>query len=214
MPESTSSQPTAGRVILIRHGETDWNLERRSQGWQDQPLNEKGLRQAELMGSYVRDRFNITSLWSSDLLRCMQTAEAIGLPVTPSQTIRELHFGEWEGRIWPELHLEAPELAGKFVSGDPTFQAPGGEQMGNLVERGKTFIEEAELLNGHGDIGVVAHGGSLKGLIVALLGLPTNAMGKFHFSNTSVSVVDAAPGLVRLHSMNDTSHLRDAPPMV
>lgn len=167
-----------------------------------------------MVGDYVKSRFEVETVWSSDLQRCLCTAEQIGVPVRPSQTLRELRFGDWEGRNWPELHEEAPALAALFVSGDPAFQAPGGERLGDLVTRGEKFIEEACLRDVGGDVAVVAHGGSLKGLLVALLGLPDSSLGKFHFSNSSVSVIDTVPGLVRLHSLNETSHLADALPMI
>jgi broad specificity phosphatase PhoE len=203
------------RLILIRHGETDWNIERRSQGWNDQPLNDHGHRQAALVCQYVQKRFAVETVWSSDLRRCTQTARALGLPVRETRQLRELRFGDWEGRLWPELHTEEPALAGRFVAGDPAFQAPGGEPLGNLVRRARRFIGEAEVLNSAGtDTVIVGHGGSLKGLTVALLNLPDTALGKFHFSNASVTVVDTAPGLIRLHSLNDTSHLAEAQPFV
>ena len=195
------------RIILARHGETDWNVERRSQGWNDQPLNEHGLKQAALLGGHVRARFDIRQAWSSDLTRCTQTAEAIGLPYQTARGLRELHFGQWEGRLWPELHREAPELAAKFVRGDPSFQAPGGERLGDLVVRAGRFIEETGLTSGDGDVLVISHGGMLRSLIVALLGLPADSVGRFSCNNCSVSIVTAVPGLVRLESLNDTAHL-------
>ena len=194
---------------MVRHGETDWNIERRSQGWNDQPLNAKGLKQAELVGTYVRQTYSPTKVWSSDLKRCMETAGAISSNVTPDPLLRELRFGDWEGRLWPELHVEAPELAAKFVSGDPSFQAPGGERMGDLVTRARSFIEGSGIREIEGDCVIVSHGGLLKGLLVALLGLPDAFLGRFHFSNTGVSIVESAPGITRLHSQNVTSHLVD-----
>ena len=128
--------------------------------------------------------------------------------------LRELQFGKWEGRLWPELHVEAPALAAKFVAGDPTFQAPGGEPISGLIRRAERFVGESAVLKNGGDIVVVGHGGSLKALLVTLLGLPDAAYGKFQLSNASVSVIDHSGGNVRLHSLNDTSHLASVPPFI
>lgn len=201
-------------MILIRHGETDWNVERRSQGWNDQPLNERGLRQARLAGAAVRERFRPAQVWSSDLQRCLQTAMEMGPAVQRTPALRELQFGKWEGRLWPELHVEAPELAARFVAGDPTFQAPGGEPISGLIRRAERFLEESAVLKNGGDVVVVGHGGSLKALLVALLGLPDIAYGRFHLSNASISVIDHTAGSGRLHSLNDTAHLAAVPPFI
>jgi probable phosphoglycerate mutase len=201
-------------LILVRHGETDWNVERRSQGWNDQPLNERGLHQARLAGAAVRQRFKPLKVWSSDLQRCLQTAMEVNTPVQRAPALRELRFGKWEGRLWPELHVEAPELAAKFVAGDPAFQAPGGEPISGLIRRAEGFIKDSAILTNKCDTVVVGHGGSLKALLVVLLGLPDTAYGRFHLSNASLSVVEHSGRSGRLHSLNDTSHLADVPPFI
>jgi broad specificity phosphatase PhoE len=201
------------RIVLIRHGQTDWNVEQRSQGWNDQPLNALGLQQAALLGRHVRERFKFIRVWSSDLSRCAQTAEQIGLPFEPTPMLRELQFGAWEGRLWPELHHEAPDVAAKFSRGDPTFRAPGGESLGELVVRAGRFVEESGIGSAEGDVAVVSHGGTLRSLIVRLLKLPPESVGRFHCANASISIIASAPGtagapgLTRLESLNETAHL-------
>lgn len=167
----------------------------------------------------MRRRFKPVQVWSSDLQRCLQTAGEVGVPVSPAATLRELRFGKWEGRLWPELHAEAPDLAAKFVAGDPSFQAPGGEPISGLIRRAERFVEESSVLSNGADIVVVGHGGSLKALLLTLLGLPDTAYGRFHLSNASVSVVEhpganGRGGAGRLHSLNDTSHLASVPPFI
>ena len=160
-----------------------------------------------MAAEHVNRRFNPTRIWSSDLARCVQTAEALATPFRRTPTLREVDLGEWEGLRWADLQDENAEWVGKYFAGDPTFQAPGGELLADVVERGRRFIREADLTAPHGDVVVVGHGGALKGLIVALLDLPTETMGKFGLSNASLTIVDITPGMVYLQSLNQTAHL-------
>ena len=137
----------------------------------------------------------------------MQTAEALDLPFRHTPTLREIGFGEWESHAWADLTAEHGEWVSRYFAGDPTFQAPGGELLGDVVERGRKFIHEADLTGTQGDVVVVGHGGALRGLIVSLLDLPPQAMPKFSLSNASVTIVEVVPGMVRLHSLNQTAHL-------
>ena len=104
-------------------------------------------------------------------------------------------------------------MAAKKLAWDLDFQAPGGEKLRNLVRRAEKFIAESEILNDSNDIAIVAHGGSLRGLLVALLGLPDDALVRFHISNGSVSVLAADDGMVSLTAFNLTGHLRQARPL-
>ena len=132
------------------------------------------------------------------------------MPFRPTPTLREIGFGEWESLSWAELMAEHGEWASRYFAGDPAFQAPGGELLGDVVERGRNFINEADLIGSQGDVVVVGHGGALRGLIVSLLDLPAQAMPKFSLSNASVTVVEVVPEMIRLHSLNQTAHLETA----
>ncbi|MQG69652.1 MAG: histidine phosphatase family protein [SAR202 cluster bacterium] len=200
-------------LILIRHGETDWNVLGRAQGQNDRPLNERGLAQAEKVGRHVRDHFDLQTTWSSDLSRCTKTAEGLGAPVQLAQTIREVNFGDWEGKRWEEIKHSDPEQISQFTSGDSGFRPPGGESMRDVLARARCFVQESGVLEADGDIAIVAHGGSLKCLMVVLLELPETALGRFHFSNCSLSVVGAGNGPATLMSLNQTAHLDGTAPI-
>lgn len=202
------------RLILVRHGETDWNVTGRAQGHHDEPLNERGLAQAEMSGRFVRDNFDVQTIWSSDLVRCARTADAIGGPIQLSQTIREIDFGEWEGQLWDDIGGVDPLGRRRLSSGDPDFCPPGGESMGDVIERARHFLDETAVLDAEGDVAIVAHGGSLKCLMIVLLGLPQTALGRFHFSNCGISVVSAGNGPATLMSFNQTSHLDGVTPII
>ena len=201
------------RLILIRHGETDWNVTSRAQGHQDEPLNERGIVQADLSGQFLRDNFDLQGIWSSDLVRCVRTADAIGAPIQLSKSIREVNFGDWEGQRWDEIGRVDPQGRQRLSSGDPDFCPPGGESMRDVMARIRRFIADTAVLESEGDIAIVAHGGSLKCLMVVLLGLPEYAVGRFHFSNCGVSVVSAGIEPGTLMSFNHTTHLSEVRPI-
>src|SRR3712207_2914672 len=100
-------------IYLVRHGQTTWNIERRFQGQLDVPLSEEGLRQAEAVASWlVRQRVRFGAVYSSDLLRAKQTAEAIGrrlgLEAEPVRALREIHVGDWQGMLSTEIERRYP----------------------------------------------------------------------------------------------------------
>src|SRR5690606_38476427 len=101
------------RLLLTRHGQTDWNIARRYQGQSETPLNEKGIRQAEQLAKRLSTE-TIHAIYASDLSRGMNTAKAIAafhsLDVEPDARLRELSFGDWEGMTYEEMSAHSPEL--------------------------------------------------------------------------------------------------------
>src|ERR1700741_2656837 len=104
-------------LLLVRHGETDWNRERRFQGHADQPLNETGREQARAPATDL-DGNGIDLIYTSDLARARETAEIVGaqlgLDVVAMRELREIDVGEWEGLTWQEIEERYPEGARKW----------------------------------------------------------------------------------------------------
>ena len=192
------------RLIMIRHGETKWNVENRKQGRNDQPLNAKGEMQAKLVAGYVKSKYQIERVWTSPLKRCSDTAELFNLPVSTSDLLVEIDYGEWEGMLQSEIDRNYPIQDQR----NPLWrEAPGGEQKSNLPVRGRMWIEQSTINNQQGDIVLVGHGGSMKGLLVALLRLPDDAMDIFQIDNCSVTTVEIRDGINILTTLNHTAHL-------
>ena len=153
---------------FIRHGETDWNLARRLQGWQDIPLNDTGVAQAARLAQRLRDDAADTpfaALYSSDLRRARATAQAVaaavGLPVHIEHGIRERNFGVLEGLQYDTLDETAPEAAAAWRSRDPDRLLKGGETLGGFNSRVLYTIEELARRHASHRILVVTHGGVL-----------------------------------------------------
>ena len=147
-------------ILLVRHGETDWNAERRVQGHSDTPLNETGRMQA-LSLAIVLDDEPIDAIYSSDLLRAHETARIVAerkrLEVTAIRDLRERHFGTWEGMTDKEIFTRFPEAA-HGLWGD-------AETKEEMIRRVHDALRRIALAHPDGRILVVTHGGPVRALL-------------------------------------------------
>jgi 2,3-bisphosphoglycerate-dependent phosphoglycerate mutase/probable phosphoglycerate mutase len=169
---------TLRRVVLLRHGQTDYNVTGRMQGHIDSQLTDEGraqaLRAAPVLGAMTFDR-----IVSSDLIRAVETANTIadvlGLPVKLDPRLRETHLGQWQGRSVAEVEVDYPGQIAEW-RGDPRWTPPGGESRVDVVRRSLPVVEEidADLAEEPGaqSLLIVAHGGMIGGLVSGLLDLP------------------------------------------
>jgi probable phosphoglycerate mutase len=150
-------------ILLARHGETDWNSERRWQGWADQPLNEVGRAQARELGASLANR-GIDAVYSSDLLRAAQTArivaETLGLTVTVDRGLREVDVGDWSGRVHSEIEGLDPEGYERWQNGGKGWN--GGESYEQMGERVVAAILRIALRHPGQTLLIVTHGGSIR----------------------------------------------------
>jgi broad specificity phosphatase PhoE len=158
-------EAAAGAVLLARHGETDDNRPPlRFQGWRDTPLNHTGRRQAEDLAAELADR-GIASIWSSDLLRARETAEIVarrlGLGVCLDARLREGCRGRWEGRLFPDVAHEEPELFDQWEHAGRTWRFPGGESLQEQLDRVSACVQDVRA-TGRLPALVVCHGGSIR----------------------------------------------------
>jgi broad specificity phosphatase PhoE len=149
------------RILLVRHGETDWNLTRRLQGHSDRPLNETGREQARSLAAELAEE-ELEAVYSSDLSRAQETAhivaEARGLDVTALPELRERHFGSWEGLTDDEIHERFPEEVADGVLGD-------GESRDELDRRILAALSGISEEHPGGTVLVVSHGGPLRAVL-------------------------------------------------
>ena len=153
-------------VYLIRHGLPDFP-EGKSMciGTTDIPMGEKGLAQAAEMAKKLP---SVTAVFSSPLTRAVQTAQAIGLPVTVLTDLRELYAGEWDGLTFPEIRQRYPELYAARAR-DLTIPLPGAENHEAGLAR-FTSAMEAAAAAAPGDLAVVAHGGIIAQFLQSVSG--------------------------------------------
>lgn len=143
------------QVYLIRHGLPDFpGGQRMCLGTTDIPMGEEGIAQARHMAAQLPP---VTAVFSSPLTRAIQTAEAIGMPVTVLDDLREMHAGDWDGLTFGQIRQQYPELYAARAN-DMTIPLPGGEDHAQALVRFTAAMEQAAMLSS-GDFAVVAHGG-------------------------------------------------------
>ena len=170
-----------GNWFFVRHGETEWNRERRTQGHTDIPLNERGRKQAQTVAQYLCGQ-DIDLIVSSDLARARETTEIIakkiGAEVILERRFRERHFGTWEGKTAEEI---GEEVIRKFRE---TQLGPDGETFEELEVRVKEALSHHKDQHKHKNVVVVGHGGTIRAVLSSLEG--TKNFRNIAFRNTEV----------------------------
>lgn len=198
------------RVILIRHGQTQWNNDLKYQGHSDVDLSETGIRQAELVGRRLANE-PIHAVYASDLSRALQTAQSIanphGLPVNPLVALREFHFGEWEGLTHAQISQRWPVVCAGFFKNPDEIRVPGGETFGELKLRAQQAVDAIVARHPDQTIAVISHGGTIRTIICAALGIHLNRVWGIRLDNTAVNVIEYYKDSCMLTLLNDTHHL-------
>ena len=200
------------RLLLVRHGITEFNSTRRFAGYSDVEMSAVGLHQVERL----RDRLageKIDVVYSSDLKRTMVTSEVIcagrKVDILACPELREVNYGEVEGLTYPEIRQRYPEVAEMVANFTLRLKFPAGESFEEFIERVSRF---AARLNRHAPsetVLVVSHSGPLRTLVCALMAIDHTCWWQLRFDNASLSIVDTYPRGAILTLLNDTSHLKD-----
>jgi alpha-ribazole phosphatase len=198
-------------IILVRHGETQWNSSEIFRGRADVPLNEKGLRQAQLLGEYLRDE-KIDTVYSSPLKRAIKTAEAIAarhsLPVNIIENLNDIDCGEWQGLSLREVKERYQELYQDWLDTPEQVKILGGESLEDVKNRVVPFVQDAVMRCGEGKIVLVSHRAVNKVLICALLGLDNSSFWSFKLDTGGITRFNYDGDRVVLLSHNETSFLK------
>ena len=161
-------------LILVRHGETDWNRNGRWQGHADTPLNERGRAQARQLADELSGE-GVSAVYASDLMRARETAEIIagrlGRPVALDPRLREVDIGGWAGLTMPEIETRFPDDVERWRTGDPRHAFDGGESYAAMGERVVAAVEEIARRHSGEDVVVVLHGGPIRALLARAAGI-------------------------------------------
>jgi len=196
-------------VVLVRHGETAWNVEGRIQGHLDISLNPLGLAQAAAVGKRLAgERFD--AIYSSDLQRAYSTAlPAAGdaARIVREPRLRERHLGVLQGLNGEEALERHPGAWSAFKSRDPEAALEGGESLGEFARRTVDFVEEARLRHAGGRALIVTHGGLLDAAYRHATGMPLSKPRDFPIYNASINVLSHDGRAWRVDAWGDVSHL-------
>lgn len=198
------------QLILIRHGETLWNTERRMQGQLDSPLTVRGRWQAQKLGERLKAQ-PFTSLYSSDLPRAHQTAQSIaevtGHAIVTDERLRERHFGVFEGMTRTEMEQHDPDVYARFMSRDPQYAVPDGESPADFFARCRAVLEELAMRHAGATIAVVTHGLVLDCAYRAASGLALEVLRPVPLVNASLNWFACEDGRWSAGRWGDADHL-------
>ena len=200
-----------GKLYLIRHGQTDSNTVRRFQGRINTELNATGLRQAQMLAEYFRDK-PLHAVYCSPLSRAQTTAQTLAavkkLPVQPLEMLQEISFGGWEGLCYTEIAEKWPEEIKLFYENPQLCLPPQGETFAKVQERAMEALRQ--ILRNEGedkDIAVVSHGGVIRTQICALLDIPLANFWRLNIHNASTTCFSVWDGNFIAEVINDCHYL-------
>jgi alpha-ribazole phosphatase len=180
------------KIYLVRHGETDWNRQMRFQGQRDIPLNENGKNQARLLSEYLSTK-NFTAIFASPLSRAWETAKIIAgkHSLTPEavEGLQEMHFGNWEGKIYKEMNETDRLVMEQWFSDPVSNHIPGGESLKQFQKRIQHHYDL--LLDNHpaGNLVVITHGGAIKIIVAGILEIPLSKISRLRLLTASLTVI-------------------------
>ncbi len=198
-------------IYLVRHGQTAWNREEIFRGRTDVPLNETGVKQAELAGQYFKG-MEIHGIYSSPLARAWETAQKIAqfqnLKVDPLEGILDMSFGNWEGHAHQEIREMDGETYRQWVESPHLVKLPGGESLDDVRGRAMGTLEEVIRKHQRETLILVSHRVICKVLICAILGLDNSHFWQIAQDTTAINLIQYKNGKYILSLMNETCHLK------
>ena len=207
---SQKEQSSPTRLLLIRHAQTEWNIQRRFQGHGDSPITEEGQEQLQRLKSRLAGlEFDV--VYSSDLRRTMETSKMLsGKQRVEEPRLRERGVGILEGLNLEQIMAEHAEAFRAFRSGDKDHQIEGGESLQIALNRAWTFLEEVPEKHPGAELAAVSHAGLIRLICKQILGLALDAPNFFQIPNTSLTQLVFSPKdrSWSLECLADTTHLQ------
>jgi probable phosphoglycerate mutase len=198
--------------LLVRHGQTAWNAQKRFMGQLDIPLDETGRAQVAALGNRLKDE-HVDMIYASDLSRAWDTALAIQsrlasrADVKPESRLREMDFGNWQGLTYAEIQERDPQNLAHWEEDRLHHAPPNGETLLAFSERVVSAYREWCIAHTEQKILLVGHGGSLQLLLAHALGLSPDKFWQLHLSNASLTDLRVYDSGAILNLLNDTCHL-------
>ena len=201
-------------VLIIRHGQTDWNATKRLQGHSDTPLNEKGIKQALALAETLKEE-KLEAIFSSDLQRALRTAEEIAkwhnLPVTVDPAFRERSYGAFEGLSRDEIKTRYPESHAAWYAADPDHVFPPGERMAESIRafhhRAIEAIQRIARPYVSKKIVLIAHFGIIESAYRVAHDMPLEVRSRVPVLNTSINRFRVRENRIELLEWGDDGHL-------
>ena len=203
------------RIYLVRHGQTAWNKEEIFRGRTDVPLNETGLREAQLAGEYFRE-MEIHAIYSSPLLRAWETAQKIAevqrLEVRSLQGIIDMCFGEWEGQSLKDVQEKDGQRFQQWKNEPHLVKIPGGETLDEVRDRAMAVLEKTIKSHSGKTLLFVSHRVVNKVILCSILGLDNSHFWQIGQDTTAINLIQHRDGKYVLSLLNEACHLKRLQP--
>jgi probable phosphoglycerate mutase len=202
-------------IILVRHGQTEWNRIERFRGRADVPLNTTGLAQAEATGERVATKWTPVAVYSSPLSRAVRTAEAVAvhfdLPVQIHPGLADIDYGAWQGLTPGEARQRWPEMIDAWYNQPHLARIPDGEALDELRQRAMKTVKELSARHAGETIVLVGHTVINRIILLAVLGLENDRFWHIRQDTCAINVFETDQDDFTLVSLNDTCHLDSIP---
>lgn len=196
-------------LILVRHGQTAWNVEKVFRGRVDVSLDETGIKQAESLARYL-SQWQLEAIYSSPLKRALETASMIAryqkVPVQVAQGLIDMDYGEWQSLPEQEVNKLYPSLYEQWREKPQAVKIPGGESLDEVKRRAMEVVNEA-VSRYRGSVVLVSHRVVNKILICSLLGLDSSHFWNIRQDVCGITIFERVNERFVLTKHNDTSHL-------
>jgi len=197
-------------VLLVRHGQTDSNINDFYMGSSSEDLNQVGYTQARCLSSRLAD-LPVAAFYTSPLRRAYTTAAVLAEPhnLEPNELddLTEIRLGDWQGLHMDEIRRRWPELWRQWRTDPSQLTLPNGESLNEVAERSLKAFEEVIQANQEKYVVLVTHDSVVRVLVAHVLGVPNSIYRRFEIGNASLTVVRVTNNTPRLALLNDTSHL-------
>lgn len=198
-------------ILLVRHGQTEWNLVERFRGRFDVPLNNTGIKQAQKTAQFIKERWRPAAVYASPLGRAMQTAEEIakstGTYVQLAEGLLDIDYGEWQTLTPEEVRVRWPEQATSWYEHPETVQIPGGESLDQVRKRATQAIKEILWLHADHTVVLVSHTVVNRLLLLEMLKLGNERFWHIQQEPCAINVILESGDDFTVSSMNCTAHL-------
>lgn len=199
------------KIIVVRHGQTEWNKKDIFRGRKDIPLDESGKKQARLTAEAI-SRMNLTikAVYASPLNRSVETAENIakifGLDVIANNELIEFDYGQWEGHNIDEVKKKYPQMYANWLNNPEQLVIPDGETLEQVTKRVQSGVKRIQN-EAQGDIVIVAHKVINKVVIGCLMGWDQDHFWKLEQDLAAINIIEVDNGAATVEMLNHTTHL-------
>lgn len=199
------------RIILVRHGQTEWNRVERFRGWADLDLNELGNKQAEATAGKIA-AWSVAAIYSSPLRRAVTTAQILarrlGLEVKLLPELIDINYGQWQGLSPEEAAARDGSLYALWLESPHLVQFPGGESLGQVRDRAVAAVDSLITIHSEETIALVSHKVVCQLLLLHFLGLDNSHFWQVTQDVSAINLFEVSDGRPVILLLNDTCHLK------